>query len=103
MNQIVLALSQPMEPNQVITVGPRRLAIVRSLSREEYEVKRRQNAAIRQKAGRRFEDFVWMASGEDRGKLDPATITHPTRRPAECKYFYEVRELRSATAEDTAS
>ena len=93
-NQVVVALSEPMKVKQVVVMGHRRFVILCELTRAEYDEKRRHNALIRKRFGRRFEDHTGLVTGEDPAHLDPSTMTtHPPDPPSECKYFYSVREL----------
>jgi hypothetical protein len=92
-NQIVCAMSEPLSPKQVVVMGANRWMVLRELTREEFDGIRRQNAAIRERFGRQYQDHVGVVTGEDPGHLDPATLTHPPEPPPNCTYFYEIAEL----------
>jgi hypothetical protein len=92
-HQIVCGMSERLLPNQVVIMGTNRWAVIRELTREEFDRIRRENAEIRKKHGRRFEDHVGVVTGEDPAHLDPATATHPADPPPQCTYFYEIREV----------
>jgi hypothetical protein len=92
-NRILMAVSERLHSKQLVRIGSRRLMIVRELSPMEYQEKRRQNAAVRHKYNRPFEEHVGMVEGEDAMHFGSTPIGHPIEPPEDCRYFYEAKEL----------
>lgn len=60
----------------------------------DYERARRRNAQVRAQRGKRFEDCVWLAEGEEGTSYTRTTrLAAPPEPPGECRHFYWVREL----------
>ena len=91
-HQIVVAVNEPLQPRQVIrSERGRRLFVVRELTRDEYEVKRRENAAERERNGTTPENARWLWDGEPtRMNVLPG---HPAEPPPNCQHFYLVRDV----------
>lgn len=92
--QIVVAVNEPLQPRQVVKwISGRRLFVVRELTPEEYEVKRRENAADRAARGIRWEDAVSVVQGDDPMHCEPVPGAHPALPPPGCRYFYLMRDV----------
>lgn len=88
-NLVVNATNEPLEPRQLIQVDKRRLMVVCSLTREEFDAVRRFNAAIREHYKR--PRLVWSASGE---RADLLTSTPDPGEPPEwCAHYYLLKPL----------
>lgn len=92
---IVIATNATYKPNQVILYAGRRLRVVRSLTREQFDQRRLANAFVRALKGRRREDWCQIVESENETVWSKSAskpwLTGDIR--PECTNYYEVENI----------